>query len=213
MISSWCLRIQFILVIKNERTRKGIANPRTYKNIYGTAEEGFVPASEKTAPKIGPLHGDQPAANARPIRTETDKSFRSVLKVNAPLFHHEFRLKHSGSNQPEKDQHNSAELADRFMIMGKKTADKRGSVPQCNKNHGETEQKTKCMHESPLLQHHLFCFNLIHADTSYVRQKSGVQRQTAWRNERQKPGPECQKVIKTHDDTLLSSYDKIISFF
>lgn len=159
MISGWCLRIQFILVIKNERTRKGIAKPRTYKNIYGTAEEGFVFASENTAPKIGPSRRRPAGRKRKTDQNRTDKPLRTALKVNAPLFHHEFRLKHTGSNQPEKDQHDSAKLADRFMILGKKTADKRSSISQCDKNHGEAKQKTKCMHEATLLQRSPFLFS------------------------------------------------------
>ena len=62
------LRIHPSRVMKNDKTKKGIAKPRTYIIIYNILEPGFAAANPIMAPMIGPIHGCHPAEKASPIR-------------------------------------------------------------------------------------------------------------------------------------------------
>ena len=52
-------------------SRKGIPNPVEYERSKKNAISGLVAAKVKIAPKIAPIHGVQPIANAAPNKNET----------------------------------------------------------------------------------------------------------------------------------------------
>ncbi len=95
MILRLCLRIQFIFPMKNDNTKNGTAKPSAYADIYMTPDPGFVAASPNTIPRIGPVHGVQPAANAIPTNIVPINPAGRFLNSKRRSF-----IKNSGVNTP-----------------------------------------------------------------------------------------------------------------
>ena len=146
--------------------------------------------------RIGPMHGDQPAAKPMPDQERGEERAVRAAELE-PLVHHQRRdLEHADHVQSEHDHDDAADARDPVLVVDEDGAERAGGEPDRHEDDGEAgDERQRVEHRARAAGRVRLRLELLQARTGEEGEIGGDQRQHAGRDERDSPARNAVRML------------------